>query len=111
MISLTPVYDLGVGEEEKGTPKLGDWQWRPKREYEVEFSGQGRGRAQGKASRIPALWLTGHVTAATSPKLPFPAQKTGLNQRDHAVTVNTRPTSTTQNGSHDNKEADDDVRR
>ena len=46
MISLTPVYDLGVGEEEKGTPKLGDWQWGPKRDYEVEFSGQGRGRAQ-----------------------------------------------------------------
>ena len=43
---LEYLHDLGVGEEEKGTPKLGDWQWRPKREYEVEFSGQGRGRAQ-----------------------------------------------------------------
>lgn len=46
MLSLTPIYDLEVGEEEKGAPKLGDWQWGPKRGYEVEFSGQGRGRAQ-----------------------------------------------------------------
>ena len=45
MLSLTPIYDLEV-EEEKGAPKLGDWQWGPKRGYEVEFSGQGRGRAQ-----------------------------------------------------------------
>lgn len=45
MRSSTPVYDIGVGEE-KGTPKLGEWQWKPKRGYEVEFSGQGIGRAQ-----------------------------------------------------------------
>ena len=48
MLSLTPVYDLGVGEEEKGTPKLGDWQWGPKRGYEVEFTGQGRAGRGGE---------------------------------------------------------------
>ena len=72
---------------------------------------EGRLRAQGEASRIPALWLPGRVTAATSPKLPFLAQKMGLNQRDHAGTVNSCPTSTTQDGSHDNQEAGDAVRR
>ena len=95
------------------TGLAGTWfQARPREGgKEHRRKGKLRGRAQGKASRIPALWLTGRVTTATSPKLPLPAQKMGLNQRDHAVTVNTRPTSTTQNGSHDNKEADDDVRR